>query len=345
VDQVLSMQTNDIGPETGNVDAPASATRPRLVGIFGLVGLVLIVGALALLSASRTFGQRRTLVVFFPNPAGLKAGAPVTFRQAPLGEVREVELVFTGQGVESETMVVFDIRRGALRSLGGDLPIAKLGDREFAAALAKAGLRGAVRSSSPVGGSKSLDFDFHPEIEARLAGIETPYPELPTGSVSRLDVLQGKVEKALEKISDLPLEETVEQVRSTLVSAQRLLDNGDLKGALANLRRVLETADRTIARSEKTLDHVDGLVGDVRTTLSGAQDTMKTVDTTLKRLDTTLATVDRNVERTADTQYQTVRSIDELNELLRTVRQLVDTLQQHPEALLQGKPEPRKEKH
>jgi paraquat-inducible protein B len=338
------MQGNDVGPENRDVDAPASATRPRLVGIFGLFGLVLIVGALALLSSSRMFGQWRVFVVFFPNPAGLQAGAPVTFRQAPLGVVREVELVFTGRGVASETMVVFDIRRGALRSLGGDLPISKLGDRDFAAALAMAGLRGAVRSSSPVGGSKSLDFDFHPEIPPRLAGIDAPYPELPTGSASRLDILQSKVERALEKISDLPLEETVEQLRSTLVSAQRLLDDGDLKGALAHLRRVLQTADHAIARSETTLDHVDGLVGDVRTTLSSAQGTMKTVDTTLSRLDATLATVDRNVERTADTQYQTVRSIDELNELLRTVRQLVDTLQQHPEALLQGKPEPKKEK-
>jgi paraquat-inducible protein B len=65
---------------------------------------------------------------------------------------------------------------------------------------------------------------------------------------------------------------------------------------------------------------------------------MKTADATLKRLDTTLVTVDRNVERTADTQYQTIRSVDELNELLRTLRQLVDTLQQHPESLLRGKP-------
>ena len=338
------MQTTDVSPQGESGDPPALASRPRLVGIFGLVGLLLIVAALALLGSGRLFGQRRWFVVFFPNPVGLKAGAPVTFRQAPLGEVREVELVFTGRGIESETLVIFDIRRGALRSLGGDLPIQKLDDRAFAEALARAGLRGSVRSSSPLGGSKSLNFDFHPEIEGRLAGLETPYPELPTGSVSRLDILQGKVEKALERISDLPLDETIEQVRSTLASAQRLLDNGDLKGALANLRRALETADRTIARSERTLDHVDGLVGDVRTTLSGAQDTMKTVDTTLERLDTTLATIDRNVERTADTQHQTIRSIDELNELLRAVRQLVDTLQQHPEALLQGKPEPKKEK-
>jgi paraquat-inducible protein B len=315
-----------------------------MVGAFALLGLLLVVGGLALLSSSRGFGQRRTFIVFFPNPVGLRAGAPVTFRQAPLGEVREVELVFTGRGFESETMVVFDIRRGGLRRLkGGDFALHALDDRAFAATLTKAGLRGTVRSSSPVGGSRSLDFDFHPEVEPRLTGLDSPYPELATGTLSRLDILQGKLERVLEKVADVPIEETVEQVRATLASAQTLLDNGDLKGAFANLRRVLETADRALARSERTMDGVDGLVGDVGTTLSSARDTMKAVDATMSRLDGTMATVDRNVERTAETQYQAVRSIDELNELLRTVRLLVDTLQRHPEALLQGKPEPKKE--
>jgi paraquat-inducible protein B len=188
-----------------------------------------------------------------------------------------------------------------------------------------------------VGGSRSLDFDFHPEVEARLTGLDSPYPELATGTLSRLDILQGKLERVLESVSELPLQETTEQLRSTLASAQTLLEAGDLKGALANLRRVLETTDRVLARSEKTMDRVDALMGDVESTLSGARDTMKTVGTTLKQLDGTLATVDRNVERTAETQFQTVRSIDELNELLRAVRLLVDTLQRHPEALLQGK--------
>jgi len=153
------------------------------------------------------------------------------------------------------------------------------------------------------------------------------------------------VENALEKISDLPLEEDIEQLRTTLASAQTLLDNGDLRGALANLRRTLDTADRVLTHADSSMDKVDGMLGDVRTTLASANDTLKTADTTLKRLDSTLVTVDRNVERTADTQFQTIRSIDELNELLRALRQLVDTLQQHPESLLQGKPAPSKEKH
>jgi paraquat-inducible protein B len=336
------MQTTDVG--TPGAEAPPSATRSRLVGAFALLGVLLIVGGLALLNTSRGFGQRRTFVVFFPNPVGLRAGAPVTFRQTPLGEVREVELVFTGRGFDSETMVVLDVRRGALSRLrGGGDALRALDDRAFAAALNEAGLRGTVRSSSPVGGSRSLDLDFHPEVEGRLTGLDSPYPELATGTLSRLDILQGKVEKVLETIADMPLEETVEQIRAALTSAQALLDNGDLKGALANLRRVLETADRAIARSEGTMDKVDGLVGDVGATLSTAKDTLKAVDATLRRFDGTLATVDRNVERTAETQYQTIRAIDELGAVLRTVRQLVDTMQRHPEALLQGKPEPKKE--
>jgi paraquat-inducible protein B len=318
---------------------PASSPgSPRLVGLFAILGLLLVFAFLAMAGASRLFGQNRTFVVFFQNPVPLKAGAPVTFRQTVLGTVRHVELLFTGRGLESEIMVVFDIERGSLRSLGKDQPLTLVSDKEFADAMTQAGLRGTVRSSSPVGGQKSLDFDFHPEIEGRLSGLPSPYPELPTGSVSRLDILQAKVENALEKVSDIPIGEVVTQLRSTLESAQTLLDNGDLRGALANLRRTLDTADRVLNRADTTLDKLGGVLGEVNTTLTAANTTMKTADATLKRLDSTLVTVDRNVERTADTQYQTIRSIDELNELLRTMRQLVDTLQQHPESLLQGKP-------
>jgi paraquat-inducible protein B len=331
----------DSSGRTGRATTASDTGTPRIVGIFAIVGLVLIFGFLAAATSNRFFRQQRTLVVFFKNPVALKAGAPVTFRQTAVGAVRKAELVFTGRGFDSEIMVIFDIERCSLRSLGQDSQLSRASDEEFAAAVSRAGLRGTVRSSSPVGGQKSLDFDFHPEIEGRISGLRTPYPELPTGSVSRLDILQDKVEKTLERISELPLDAVVADVRSTLQSAQKLLDNGDLAGALANLRRSLDTADRMLARTHATMDNVDGVLGDVRSTLSSANETMRTADATLKQLDSTMVTVDRNVERTADTQYQAIRSVDELNELLRTLRQLVDTLQQHPESLLQGKPAPK----
>ena len=335
----MTVEQPDPEDRTDPATTASGTALPRLVGLFAIFGLLLVFGFLAVAASGRLFRQERTFVVFFKNPVPLKAGAPVTFRQTAVGTVRDVELVLTGRGFDSEIMVVLDIYRTGLRSLGGERRLNQSSDKDFADALAKAGLRGTVRSSSPVGGQKSLDFDFHPEIEGRLSGLPSPHPELPTGSVSRLDIIQAKVENALEKISDLPLEDVVVQLRSTLESAEKLLDNGDLRGALANLRRSLDTADRMLARTDLTMNRVDGVLGDVSTTLATTKETMKTADATLKRLDSTLVTVDRNVERTADTQYQTIRSVDELNELLRTLRQLVDTLQQHPESFLRGKPE------
>lgn len=316
------------------------APRHRLVGIFTLVGLALIVAGFVAIGSGRLFQRHRTFVVFFPKPVGLKAGAPVTFRQAPIGEVRELELVFTGRGLETEIKVVADVRRGQLRDIGGQAYVSHLSDKDFADSLVKAGLRASVRSSSPLAGQKSLDLDFHPELEARFSEIPMPHPEIPTAPTG-MEILHEKVEAALGSISELPVGEVLTQLQSTLASAQKLLEGRDLQGAFTSLRRGLDTADRTLAAAERTLGSVDGMVGDVRTTLATADTTLKRLDSTLERLDRTAATIDRNVERTADTQAAAGRNLGELEELLRSLRHLVETLQQHPEALLRGKPEPK----
>jgi len=314
-------------------------TRPRLVGIFTVLGLALIALGFLAIGSSRLFRQTRTFVVFFPNPVGLKPGAPVTFRQAPLGEVREVELVFTGRGFDSEIKVVADVQRGRLRDLSGKPYIGPVSDREFAEILIKAGLRASVRSSSPVAGQKSLELDFQPDSKPRFSGIAMPYPELPTAPTG-IEILQDRVEAAIEHISELPVAEILEQVKATFTSAQKLLDSGDLQGALVNLRRGLASADRTLVTAERTFGGMETAMGEVRTTLSSADITLKRLDTTLERLDRTAATIDRNVERTADTQHTAGHSLDELTELLKTLRHLVDTMQRNPEALLRGKPDP-----
>ena len=86
------------------------------------------------------------------------------------------------------------------------------------------------------------------------------------------------------------------------------------------------------------------MVTDARATMTSVDDTVKGLGTTLERLDRTLATVDRNVERTADVQLEAAKTLDEMNELLKSLRFLADTLQRHPEALLRGKPEPEEKK-
>jgi hypothetical protein len=109
-------------------------------------------------------------IVILRELGALMVGIAVAGRQAPLGEVREVEVVFTGRGLETEVKVVADVRRGHLRDIAGRPYVSRLSDKEFADSLVKAGLRAAVRSSSPLAGQKSLDLDFHQPPRVAAAG-------------------------------------------------------------------------------------------------------------------------------------------------------------------------------
>jgi hypothetical protein len=71
---------------------------------------------------------------------------------------------------------------------------------------------------------------------------------------------------------------------------------------------------------------------------------VKSLQSAVDTMNRTLVTVDRNVERTAETQLEAAHTLDEMRELMKSVRFLVDTLQQQPEALLRGKPESKEKK-
>jgi len=318
--------------------------RPRLVGLFVLVAVGLALAGIAALSSGRLFAESRTYVVFFPNAVGgLKAGAPVTFRQVAVGQVEDVELVFGADYRDSRIMAVILIRRGAVKNVAGRANALQLSDAQLAKLLVDAGLRASARSSSPVAGQKSVDLDFHPELTPRFSGIEMPYPEIPTAPTG-MERLNEQLEASLDRISDVPVDEVLLQLKETLASAQKLLDSGDVHGALRELRLTLETANRTLAGAEKTMGSVDGMLADARATMSSVNETAKGLGTTLERLNRTLATVDRNVEGAGEVELEAARTLGEMNELLKSLRFLADTLQRHPEALLRGKPEPEEKK-
>jgi paraquat-inducible protein B len=326
-------------PETGS-----PLLSPRRVGAFVLVAAGLALAGLAALGSGRLFTSYRVYVVFFPNAVGgLKEGAPVTFRQVPVGRVRDVQLVFTGTGYESRIMAVLEVSREAIKSLAGQSSAVALSDAELARTLVDAGLRATVRSTSPIAGQRSVDLDFHPELPPRLSGVASPYPEIPTAPTG-FELLNERLEATLKKVSDVPLDEVLVQIQVTLGSVQRLLDAGDLEGAVRSLRLTLDAANRALARSEQTMGSVEAMAGDLRSTLGGVDGTMKSLQASLAQLDRTLSTVDRNVERSAEVQHAAAVALDETNDLLKSLRVLADTLQQHPEALVRGKPDPEERK-
>ncbi|HSD28678.1 MAG TPA: MlaD family protein [Vicinamibacteria bacterium] len=321
----------------------SARAHPRAVGAFVLGAVALVLGAVLWLSAGDWFKPVDRFVVIFPGSVrGLSRGAPVTFRGVKTGEVKAVDAVLTLQKDPVVIVVTIEIARDVVSAPeGAAKPFASLRGAELAQALVARGLRARLLSSSLLTGQKYIDLDFLPKDPPRFVGVKAPYPELPT-TPTAMEKLGAKGERLVEKLAELPLDEMLEDVRLALQSLRRILDSEDLKGAIAGARRAtnavpptLEDARATLAEARKTLDTV---TVEVRDTGAGARDVLGKVREAVDRAEGTLARLEETATGTDEARVAAVQSIEELRQTLRALRNLVEYVQTHPEAVVLGKP-------
>jgi paraquat-inducible protein B len=196
-------------------------------------------------------------------------------------------------------------------------------------------------SSSLLTGQKYIDMDFLPQDPPRFVGVNLPYPELPT-TPTAMEKLGEKGEQFIEKLAELPIDQMLEDVRQALQSLRTILESEDLKGALSGARRAanavpptLDEARATLAEARKTLDTV---AAETRETASAARDTLREAREALDRAERTLARLEETASGTDEARVTAMQAIDELRQTLQALRNLVDYMQTHPEAVVLGKP-------
>jgi len=315
----------------------SAKTHPRLVGAFVLGAVVLVLGAVLLLSSRGWFERRERFSVYFPGSLrGLNAGAPV-------GEVTEVAALLTGQpspAIQIEVVIEFvgdviEAPPGVARPFSG------LSATDMAKLLIERGVRGRLMSQSLLTGQKYIDFDFLPKEPARMSGLNPRYPELPT-TPTAMERLGDKAEDFMNKLAELPLDQMLENFRKTLESARTLLESPDLRGAAAGARRATETVPPTLddvrAAVADARRLMDTLGGETRSTASEARETIRAARGALDRVDATMRRLDSTLQGTDDARIQASETLEELERTLKALRNLVDYVQTHPEAVVLGKP-------
>jgi paraquat-inducible protein B len=320
------------------------------VGAFVLGAVAIVLAAVALLSAGNWFARRDRFSVFFPGSVrGLNQGAAVTFRGVKIGQVEDVKAVLTGQAdplIQIE--VVIEIRRDVVESPPGAPPPFALGatPAEYAKALVDRGIRARMMSASLLTGQRYVELDFLPDEPPRLAGLKPRYPELPT-TPTPMEKLGDRAEEFFGKLAELPLAEMLEDLRKTLSSLRELTDSPDLDQLVASANRsarklepVLEEARATFETAEKTLST---LSGEASQTAGEARQTLRDVRERLDQAERSLRTLEDTLRGGDETRLTATQAIDELTRTLKALRNLVDYIQTHPEAVVLGK-ERREEK-
>jgi len=304
-----------------------------VVGVFVLGAAALALGAVLVFGSARFFRHEVTLVSYFTGSVnGLVVGSPVKFRGVPIGSVSRIRLGLPGASEADVRIPVWYTLD--LDTISGYQGRRFLLDRQHLDALIAAGLRAQLQTESFVTGVLFVGLDFFPDSPVVLE--LTGQPE-----VLEIPVMPTTIEKAMQTLDRL-----VKRVEAL-----------DLEGLVASARHALDGVD-DLAPSPKVADALDGLrdalasIHRVTAALEpGVTPTIKGLDATLAQarevlirvepqLDQTLAHAQELLGPDAPLAVGLASTLADLGEAARSVRDLADFLDRHPNAILTGRPKP-----
>lgn len=256
----------------------------------------------------------------------LSPGEPVKLRGFTVGEVRDIGFRYDAMSGKIETPVTLALYPKLFH-------IEKSNSSEDEAALKTAidrmvgeGLRAQLQRDPPLIGSPEVTLDVMPgEKGATLATVDG-VPQIPAAS-------GGDISSIVDRINKVPVDQIARNVDDIAHHVDQLVASPALADAISQL-------DATLAELHKTTStagpQITTLVVRLRQTAGRLDDALRSVKATAKTAQHAASAAD-NVLGGAPSQDDAQKAMREITEAARSVRELADFLDRHPEALIQGR--------
>lgn len=286
--------------------------RYRRIGIFTVGGIALAVACVIFFGRFKFFDQTYTFIAYFSGSVkGLVPGAPVRFRGAKVGDVRDISIVYHSKTDSLVIPVLLELNRDSIKGIQpakGESRAVPLVER-----LIQRGLRAQLGLDSLVTGQLYVQLDFMPSVPVRLNDEDDDrYPEIPTAP-SPLD----KIQKTLET---LPLSEMINEFSSILKNLNQFVSSPELKEGLVDVKGL-------IVELRELASHIDQRV----VALSGE------IEALARQSTATLKNAEGIIKEARPTIRDSQQTLDELEGMSRAVRRLADLLERQPQSIVFGK--------
>ncbi|MGH8022678.1 MAG: MlaD family protein [Limisphaerales bacterium] len=315
--------------------------NPFLLGIFIIGGLALAI-AILLGLGSALFHKAGHFVFYLPNSAGgLDVGSGVRMDGVRVGQIDQITVYYSPRSGKSFVGITCEIDKDILNDPRGG-PIQLTEANSLKALIAK-GLVVQVQTAGLVGNEYVELWFNRSQKPIELAGLpateELVVPTIP----STMSALRGNVSEILSNLQKIDYQGLMQQVRAVLLAA-----NGQINELQTNhLTDHISTAAQNIGAFMNS--------GDLRAAvlrLQGAASTFQNLMTNLNarvapastNLNATMAAARESLGNLQDflklrnqLGEQTYELMNQLNETARSIEQLSDFLQQHPNALITGR--------
>ena len=327
---------------------------PLAIGSFLVGGLVLLVLAIMVFGNGQFFKPKIHWVVYFDSSLnGLNVGAPVKVQGVQVGIVKEIQLQLDSSGARLWKPVVLELEPGRLANLDGSpvvLPLTSAGRIKMMDELIATGMKARLEVQSILTSLLYVDLDFIRDQPVILTGLHyNDLPEVPAVP-TRVDELMVTVAEIAKKINKMPLESLVKDMADAVSDLKMMLGSEETQRARIALAEVLERTNALMLKLDKdvpgllknvnaasvglrsTSDETLGLVKDFR---SQTVPLIKTANQALENASETLW----NVRELTGESSELKDAITQISVTSRSLRELTDLLERHPDALLLGRPD------
>ena len=357
----------------------AKQANKTMIGLFVVGAIVLLVAAIVLLGSGRYFKKTHSYVAFFEGSVkGLAVGAPVMFRGVRIGKVEDFAVYFESGDLVKKADQAFKIpvlfTLYPEKIIGIGIELTKEEEKKMWQEMLEAGFRAELQMQSIVTGQLSIQLDFHPDAPLKLHGLEDF--NLPP-DIKEIPTIQSGLQKLAKKIEQIPLEQIVDDLRSSLKGINKMINSPEtaktlhyfkqtMKDARNLLRHIDEKVDPLFAQVDQTLQdaqvllrdvnkQVDPLAASLTRTSNDARKLVNNVNKRIKPIQTDWATTTRQLRAALKAAEGALESVDgmmdensefrfqidvflrEITLMARSLRSFADYLERNPDALIRGK--------
>lgn len=205
----------------------------------------------------------------YQSVRGLSVGAPVDFQGLELGHVSSIALHIDGEQQRFYTVVKADIYPMRMKAVYDYVKEHSKSDKDPLRVLVKGmvdnGLRGQMRAASLLTGQQFIALDFFPDAQPVDFDVERRPVQLPVIR-GDFDRLQQQFTNIVNKIENMPLEETAESLNQGLSSLAALIQQLQAT-VVPGVGNALESAESALGRIEQLLSDGSPMASNLERTL------------------------------------------------------------------------------
>lgn len=324
-----------------------------LIGLFTLLGLVIVGVALVSLGAGKYFEKTHKILLYFDKSVyGLEVGSDVRFGGVRIGRVSSINVIIDTKENRKIIPVVVELTEKELLNIaaGGDGMLDFSSEQGVKKAV-KQGLRAGMKQQSLVTGQLYVEFDINPGTKGfTYKSPEDPdYPVVPTVP-TEIDELISGITDGLKKINDLDIAGVMEEMRDVLKGANKQISDLDLKVISENLTAITRdvrsfTSDPKLQSSLANLDEALIEIRDLSATanqnldplLADIREVAEETKASLKKIDNTAEELSKVSDPRSPMLLKFQNLLHETETASRALRELTNDLKRNPNSLLRGK--------